>query len=256
VTACPYEAIDLSMTAKSMTLNVGAIIVATGWTPYDAARIAHLGFGSSRNVITNVMMERLAAPGGPTRGRIVRPSDGKAPQTAVFVQCAGSRDMNHLPYCSGVCCLASLKQATYLRRQNPESRVYIFYIDLRAPGLFEDFLAQVQQDEKVVMKKGKVARVVEDPDTRNLWIDVEDIMGGGKLHLEADLVILATGMTPSTRDAPLPLPLACDEYGFFARGHQPRGIVPAGTSKAPLDVAAAVQDATGAVLEAVGAMRR
>jgi quinone-modifying oxidoreductase subunit QmoA len=255
VEACPYGAIDLSMTPKTLNLSVGSIIVATGWAPYDAARIDNLGFGSARNIITNVMMERLAAPGGPTHGKILRPSDGKPVRRAVFVQCAGSRDLNHLAYCSGVCCLASLKQATYLRKQNPESEVYIFYIDLRAPGVFEDFLVQVEQDKHVVLKKGKVARVEEDPATHDLWIEVEDILEGGKLRLQADLVVLATGMTPSTREAPLPLALQYDQYGFCA-GDQPRGVIPAGTTKAPVDVASAIQDATGAVLEAIIAMRQ
>ncbi|MCL5270802.1 MAG: CoB--CoM heterodisulfide reductase iron-sulfur subunit A family protein [bacterium] len=253
--ACPYGAVDLTMTAKTMKLSVGSIILATGWTPYDASLIANLGFGASRNIITNVMMERLAAPGGPTHGRILRPSDGKPVRTAAFVQCAGSRDMNHLPYCSGVCCMASLKQATYLRKQNPDAQVYIFYIDLRTPGFFEDFLLQVERDDKVVLKKGKVARVEEDPATGNLQLEVEDIMGGGKLQLQTDLVVLATGMVPNARGA-VPLDLQYDEYGFCTRDAQPRGVVPAGLSKGPVDVASAIQDATGAVLEAIGSMRR
>ena len=115
VEVCEYGAIDLSMTSTTFTLKAGAIVVATGWKPYDATRIDNLGFGRYPDVITNVMMERLAAPNGPTRGRIVRPSNGAEVQSAVFVQCAGSRDQNHLGYCSGICCLASLKEATYLR---------------------------------------------------------------------------------------------------------------------------------------------
>ncbi|MGD8836092.1 MAG: FAD-dependent oxidoreductase, partial [Desulfobacteraceae bacterium] len=132
--ACKYDAIDLDMEAKTLNVNVGAIVWATGWQPYDATKIDNLGFGQYDNIITNMMMERLAAPNGPTKGQILRPSDDKAPESVAFVQCAGSRDENHLPYCSYICCMASLKQATYVRERYPEAKIYIFYIDLRAPG--------------------------------------------------------------------------------------------------------------------------
>jgi quinone-modifying oxidoreductase subunit QmoA len=137
--ACEYDAIDLDMQSETVNVKVGGIVVAAGWEPYDAAKIDNLGFGTCENVITNVMMERLAAPNGPTEGKILRPSDGKEVKNVIFAQCAGSRDENHLPYCSGVCCLASLKQATYVRELYPESKVTIFYIDVRAIGRFEDF---------------------------------------------------------------------------------------------------------------------
>ena len=108
---------------REETLSVGAIVWATGWEPYDPTEHRVLRLRQEhQNVITNVMMERLAAPDGPTGGKILRPSDGEAPKSVVFVQCAGSRDENHLAYCSGVCCLASLKQATYVREQLPESQ--------------------------------------------------------------------------------------------------------------------------------------
>ena len=132
--ACKYDAVDFDMEAKTFDLQVGAIVWATGWEPYDAAKIDNLGFGQYPNIITNMMMERLAAPNGPTKGKIVRPGDSKEPESVAFVQCAGSRDENHLPYCSYICCMASLKQATYVRERYPEARIYIFYIDLRAPG--------------------------------------------------------------------------------------------------------------------------
>ena len=132
--ACKYDAVDLDMQAKTLDLNVGAVVWATGWQPYDATKMDNLGFGQYDNIITNMMMERLAAPNGPTKGQVVRPSDGKAPESIAFVQCAGSRDENYLPYCSYICCMASLKQATYVRERYPDAKIYIFYIDMRAPG--------------------------------------------------------------------------------------------------------------------------
>jgi len=251
--ACPYGAIDLDMAAKSLPLRVGAIVAATGWDPYDAARLDLLGFGRFPNVITNMMMERLAAPNGPTGGRILRPSDNQPPKRVVFVQCAGSRDENHLPYCSAICCLASFKQATYVREQIPDSAVRVFYIDRRAHGTFEEFLAKVEADPGVTATKGKVAQVEEDAATRNLTVMAEDILGGGKLRAEADLVVLATGMVPAANH--LPLPLKREENGFAADPAQPAGIFVAGLARQPADVAAAMQDATRAAMEAVGFIR-
>ncbi len=256
VEACAYDAIDLEMTEKTLTLSVGAIVTATGWEPYDAKAIDNLGFGRFPNVITNVMMERLAAPGGPTGGKILRPSDGQPVRKAVFVQCAGSRDVNHLAYCSGVCCLASLKHATYLREKNPESEAHMFYIDLRTTGIYEDFLNIVQEDEKVHVTKGKVAKVEEIPETKNLVIEAEDILGGGKMRMEADLVVLATGMVPSAKANPLPLELNLDEYGFCSPNGHPAGVIAAGTAKGPTGVASSIQDATGAALKAIHITRQ
>ncbi|MDH3563793.1 MAG: FAD-dependent oxidoreductase, partial [Gammaproteobacteria bacterium] len=121
VSACPYSAIDLNMEAREFEVNPASIVMATGWRPYDAARLERMQFGVLPNVISNVMMERLAATDGPTAGEINRPSDGRKVETVVFVQCAGSRDQEHLPYCSSVCCLASLKQANYVRTANPDA---------------------------------------------------------------------------------------------------------------------------------------
>jgi len=146
------------MAEQTLDLQVGSVIVAAGWEPYDARRLDNLGFGRYPNVITNVMMERLAAPGGPTGGRIQRPSDGAEPSRVAFVQCAGSRDENHLPFCSCVCCLASMKQAGYLRKQIPDSQARIFYIDLRAEGALEDFLVRVQEDPGIAFLKGRWPR--------------------------------------------------------------------------------------------------
>jgi len=146
VEACKYNAIDLNADVKTLNLNVGAIVWATGWEPYDAAKIDNLGFGKYDNIITNMMLERLASPNGPTKGQILRPSDSKQPESFAFVQCAGSRDENHLTYCSYVCCMASLKHATYIRERYPDAKIYIFYIDIRTPGYrYEKFYKKNQR---------------------------------------------------------------------------------------------------------------
>ncbi len=250
VDACKAGAIDLAMTAQTRTLEASAIVWATGWKPYDASRIQNLGFGRIKNVVTNVMFERMAATDGPTGGKIVRPSDGKEPKRVVFVQCAGSRDEEHLPYCSAVCCTASLKQACYVREMYPDSKVEIFYIDLRVSGTNEDFLRRVQSDPSVAFNKGKVGQVLEDAQTGNLTVVAENIEGCATRRVEADLVVLATGLVPEARDAATPSLIARDEYGFgVPDARQAIGVV--GCARAPSDVAASVRAATAAGIRGV-----
>ncbi|MHB8840894.1 MAG: FAD-dependent oxidoreductase, partial [Candidatus Aquicultor sp.] len=162
VEACKYGAIDLNMEPETINFKVSSVVFATGWDPYDASKLGILGYGKAKNVITNMMMERYASLNGPTQGKIVKPSDGSEPQSIAFVQCAGSRDENHLSYCSYICCMASLKQSTYIREQYPDAKITIFYIDLRAPGRYEKFLNKIEADEKVTLIKGKVASIIED----------------------------------------------------------------------------------------------
>jgi quinone-modifying oxidoreductase, subunit QmoA len=251
VEVCKYNAIDLNEQPSTEEIEAGAVVFATGWEPYDATRIEKLGFGTYPNVVTNVMMERLSALNGPTGGRIQRPSDGKEISSIAFVQCAGSRDENHLKHCSGVCCLASLKQASYVRAQYPEAQVYIFYIDVRAPGKLEDFYAERQEDEKITLIKGKVAEIEEDPASGNLTVTAEDVLGGGRVHQAVNMVVLATGMVPTPLNIDLPVDLNIDEHGFLVAEQKQSGILAAGCSKRPVDVAACVRDATGTALKAI-----
>ncbi len=244
--ACKYGAVDLAQTAERKTYRVAAVVAATGWAPYDAAKIENLGFGKYRNVITNVVMERLAAPGGPTGGKILRPSDGAAPRSVAFIQCAGSRDENHLPYCSAVCCAAALKQATYVRAQYPDAQVAIFYIDIRTPGRLEDFYTKVASDPQVQLIKGKVGRVEEDPATGDLLLTAENSLRGKKMTFNAGLVVLATGMTPQTGGL---AGFRTDEFRFAVGGQD--GLYAAGCAHRPEEVSASVQDATGAALKAL-----
>jgi quinone-modifying oxidoreductase subunit QmoA len=249
--ACPYDAVDLAMQPLQFDLKVGSVVWATGWKPYDAEKIAYYGFGKSKNVVSNVMMERLASFTGPTKGQIVRPSDGVPVKKVAFVQCAGSRDENHLPYCSGVCCLASLKQATYVLEQDPEATATIFYIDIRALGKFEDFYTKVQAEERVTLIKGKAGEITEDAATGLVTVQVEDQATGKILRDRFDLVVLATGMVPSTALEKVPAGASYDENGFMLADQPVAGIVGAGCVKRPVDVASSVQDATAAALRAI-----
>lgn len=247
---CPYSAIDLDMKPETIEYNVGAIVWATGWEPYDATKVDYLGLGTVPNVVTSVMFERLAAANGPTGGKILRPSDGKEVQSVAFVQCAGSRDENHLAYCSGICCLASLKQATYIRERVPESKAFIYYIDVRAMGKYEDFYTKVDQDENVTLTKSKIARISPDPESGGVLVEGEDIVQGQKVKQVVDMAVLAVGMVPGTAAVRPALEMEYDNFGFVVSSGQ-SGIVPAGCVKAPMEVAASLQDSTAAALKAI-----
>ncbi|MCU0573963.1 MAG: CoB--CoM heterodisulfide reductase iron-sulfur subunit A family protein [Syntrophobacteraceae bacterium] len=254
--SCPYDAIDLDMTAKTVDLKVGTIVWTTGWKPYDVAKLDTYGAGQYANVITNVMMERLAAPNGPTQGKILRPSDGKAPETIAFVQCAGSRDENHLPFCSTICCLASMKQSTYVREQYPDAKVHIFYIDIRATDRLEDFYRMVKEDPNVTFFKGKVAKIEQDNATKNLMLRVEDTNTATLHEMNFDLVVLATGMQPTTSDEPVPASVPYDDYGFVVSLDAAPGICAAGCTRTPAGVSESVQDGTAAALKAIQSVAR
>lgn len=247
VDACHYDAIDLSAHESRETLEVGAVVVATGWHPYPVEKLPELGGGELEDVVTNVQIERMASSQGPTGGRILRPSDGRAPKRVAFVQCAGSRDVNHLPYCSGVCCLASLKQALYVLERDPDAEVTLYFIDRRAPGRNEKLLTRVAEQRGVQLVMGKVGRVLATG-RGDLLLRAEDV-GTGRLREDhADLVVLATGMVPHLATDALPLPLERDVDGF---GLDSATTVVAGVARRPTDVATAVRDATGAAARAM-----
>ena len=247
MSACKYNAIDPNMKEETLELEVGAIIWATGWKPYDATKLDNLGYGKYVNVITNMQMERLASPWGPTGGKILRPSDQTPPKKVAFVQCAGSRDENHLPYCSYICCLASLKHSWYLAEQDPETESYIFYIDLRTPGRYEKFYKRVEKEARIHLIKGKVAKIEEDSETKDLIVTAEDILSGKRVNERVNMVVLALGMQPSIAGMNIP-GLKVDENGFVISEN---GIIACGCAKMPLDVMSSNETATGAALKAI-----
>ncbi len=248
VEVCEYGAINLDARETVLELKAHSIVLATGWDPYNGAKLQGLSYGRSPNVISNVMMERLASPEGPTKGKLLRPSDGKEVREVVFAQCAGSRDENHLPYCSSVCCLASLKQAAYVREAVPEAKIFIYYIDIRTPGKYERFYQKIAADPNVTLIKGKIAKAEHDPVSGGVIITAEDVLAAKKITRKADLLVLATGMQPAAHNGVGGL--KADEQGFFGNGLI-RGIYAAGTARLPQDVSSTIMDATAAALKAV-----
>jgi quinone-modifying oxidoreductase subunit QmoB len=245
---------------SSIDLSVGSIVMATGWQPYDATKLTHLGFGRSPNIVTNVTLEEMAR-----ENRLVRPSDGGPLRNVVFVQCAGSRDDNHLPYCSSVCCLVSLKQALYVRQAQPDANVYILHKDIRTPGQYEDFYKRVQEEDGVFFLRGEVSGVADGSDG-TLKVQTEHTPLGESVQLEADLVVLAVGMEPKAAgalnlqyrqggDLPLsPIGFPDSNYVCWPYETQRTGIFTAGCVREPMSAGASEEDAEGAALRAVQAV--
>jgi quinone-modifying oxidoreductase subunit QmoA len=255
--ACKVDAVDLEMQEEEITIPCGAVIFATGWQPYDANKIQPYGYDRYQNVITNVELERMADPSGPTGGKIVRPSDGKEAKNVAFIQCAGSRDHNYLLHCSRICCMASLKQATYLLdAYGDEADINIYYIDIRSIDRFEDFYTKVKANENVNFIKSKVANVQENRENGNPVLHGVDTEGYNRYATEHDLVVLAVGMQPSIDKDKFPVKIAINEEGFIEPAPENGGIFAAGSAADALDVNRAVQHATGAALRAIQVVNR
>ena len=257
--ACKYGAIEPDQTEETFDLNAGAIVWTTGWQPYDSAKLDTYSYNESPDIINNVEMERLAAHDGPTAGKILRPSNGEPAKKVALIQCAGSRDNNHLPYCSRICCLGSLKHAAYVREQYEDAEVDIYYIDIRAHDKLEAFYAKIKNDPQVHFIKSKPGHIKVGDDGRPLVCGERTI--DREIYAEPyDLVVLATGMQPSAVTGYKPeVGVMEDDYGFLVPkmngAADGEGIFSAGVASGPLDVSMSVQSATAAALRAIQAVR-
>jgi heterodisulfide reductase subunit A len=244
---CEAKAIDFNQEPEVLELNVGAIIVATGFDTYDPAPLGEYGYGIYSNIITSLQMERLMNAAGPTEGKVQRLSDGEKPKRIAFIQCVGSRDKRTgNVHCSNACCLNSIKLARQLKEKYPESEVFIFYNDIRAFGRrFEEFYSKAREDW-VTFIKGIPSEIKEQPQTKNLIITAEDVLSGFLLEAEVDLVVLAVGMIPSksTEELSRLLHIPRGTDGFFLEAHpklrpvetNTAGIFLAGTCQGPKEI--------------------
>ena len=257
VDVCEVGSIDFSQEPEDITLDIGIIIVATGWDIYTSDQY---GYGEYTNVINQLELERLLAPNGPTGGHVIRPSDHKTPKKVVMIQCVGSRDCAHNEHCSAVCCLVAIKNAKLLKSEYPDIDVTICYIDIRAPGKdYEEYYRRAREFG-ISFIKGKVARVEEDPMTKNLYCYVEDITGNRHITLEADMVVLSSAAIPTVGTEKvaeiLKLERGSDGYfrGFHARldpiSTKVPGIFIAGFAHGPKAIEYAVSQAKGAASSA------
>lgn len=263
---CPAKAIDYSQEDTYIKEKFGAIIVATGADVFDPTVYGEYGYGQYPDVLTSAQLERMINSSGPTKGEIVRPSDGKHPQSVVFIQCVGSRDeQKGYPYCSRVCCMYTAKHALLLREHLPDVKLYIFYIDIRAFGKgYEEFVRRVQDEFGANYVRGRVGRIY--PENGRLVVQGTDTLLGQQVKVEADLVVLASALVPQkdVKELSRKLNISTDEYGWFMEAHpklrpvetMTKGIFLAGTCQFPKDIPDSVAQASAAASKAVAILQQ
>ena len=254
---CPSKAIDLEDKGKTIDLIVGAILMATGYELYDARKLENYGYDVYKDVITMLDLERLISASGPTGGYVKR-ADGSDVRKMAIVLCAGSRDKNHIPYCSRICCMYALKQAFVLKKMLGID-VYIYYTDIRATGKGYEELYWRDEEAGVVFVRGKVAEVWKNRNGK-LVVLAEDTLTGNVAEQEFDLVALATAMvSPSgLKELAEKMRLSLGEDGFVQEKHPKldpvdsliTGIFACGCALSPKDVRDTVSDALGAAAKA------
>ncbi len=260
VEACPTNAIDLDQKSENITLNVGSIIVATGFDEFDSSIIKEYHYGDFPNVITNLELARMIDGFGPTEGVVVRPSDMKPAKKIVMIQCVGSRDQRYKPYCSSICCMISLKHAALIKSKYPNSDITICYIDVRTTGREHEEYYERAREMGVKFVKGRPTEISKDAEKDKLIVDVEDALLNRFLELEADLVVLAPAMVPSkgTKELAEILGIETEEDGFYKEYNaklrptetKMRGIFLAGGATFPKDAPTTSLHAHSAAIKA------
>lgn len=247
----PIAPLD-DLDSRTYTFDVGAIVVASGWQPYDRARLPEYGGAEIPDVVDGLTFETMLRSGDVIR----RPSDGKDAREVVFVQCAGSRDPEHgVSYCSKVCCMYVAKQAMLYKERVPQGQAYVFYIDIRSAGKnYDEYVQRAMTDYGVLYLRGKVSRIFREGDQTIVW--GSDTLTGRAVEIAADLVVLATPMLPSSGSLELGqlLHISTDGYGFFNEAHPKlrpvetltAGIYLAGVAQGPKDIPETVSQASGA----------
>ncbi len=250
---CEPNAIDFDQQDIVVEEEVGAIVLATGYSLYPKENVAEYGYGRYPDVISGLEFERLNSATGPTGGEIRRPSDGKVPKEIVFIQCVGSRDQEKgVAYCSRICCMYTAKQAMLFKEKVPDGQAYVFYIDVRSGGKgYEEFVQRCQEEHRTLYLRGRVSRVFQDDGKVVVW--GADTLTGKKIDVAADMVVLATAIVPrdDAKELAKKLRIATDEYGFFSEAHiklrpvesQTAGIFLAGCAHSPKDITDSVSQA-------------
>jgi len=256
VDACERRTIDFSQEPEQIELDVGSIVMATGFEVFNPEPLSEYGYGRWSNVITSPELERLLDPSGPTRGDLIRPSDFSVPRQVAFIQCAGSRDERYNSYCSGYCCMASIKTALCIREKYPAIEVVIFYIDIRTPHKgYEEFFRRARE-KGVMFIRSKPSEIAPGTGTQGLMLHGEDRERGRPMKWEADLVVLATGAVPAigTREMASRLTVSLDKDGFYREFHPKLrpidsptdGVFLAGAASGPKDIPYSVSQGSAA----------
>ena len=217
---CPAGAIDYEQKEEIITVRVGAIVVATGYSLMDPSIYEEYGYGRIKNVITGLHLERMMESGSPTGGKVVNPKTGKPAKNVVFIQCVGSRDESKgVPYCSKICCMYTAKHAILIKDHQPETNCYIFYIDIRAAGKgYEEFIKKAQEEGAIYLR-GRPSKIYEKGDV--VIVEGIDTISGERVEIEADLVVLANAVIPNpdAKELAKILNIPTDDFGFYQEAH-------------------------------------
>ncbi|MCJ7694669.1 MAG: hydrogenase iron-sulfur subunit [Anaerolineaceae bacterium] len=261
VDACgPLEAIDFSQEDQMVTEEIGAIVVATGFSHFDPSVMEEYGYGKFPNVITSMEMERLNNSAGPTNGNLIRPSDNKNPQKLAFINCVGSRDKRYNEGCSNFCCMYSIKNAVLLKQMNPETDISIYYMDIRTPSKgYEEFYDRARK-MGIHFIQGRPGLITEDVNSHNLFVHSEDIALGKVVRHEYDMVMLnqAAVPQPDQNEMSSVLNVAQSPGGWYMEYHpklRPMdsptdGIFFAGACQGPKDIPSSVAQGSAAASRA------
>ena len=257
---CPAEAIEFDQQPEYLDLNVGAIIAATGWEEYPIMKYNDYKYGIYPDVVTQIELERMLSPIGPTGGHVYRVSDGKRPKVVAMIQCVGSRSLKGNPYCSVVCCSVALKNAQLLKQEYPDMEIVIFYIDMRTWDKGNEEYYRKVREAGVLTVRGKVGDIQQDPESNTLKLTAFDTLTNQMINLNADMVVLSTGMVPSRNSAKLieTLNLSKDSYGFLTEVHgclKPQettnmGVYICGCAAGPKNIPSSVSTALAAASKA------
>ena len=266
---CTAGAIDYTQKDEIIKEKYGAIVVATGFNPISMEKFDEFAYNQSKDVITSLEFERLTNAAGPSAGKLVRPSDGKHPHTIVFVQCVGSRCESCAEkgkeYCSKICCMYTAKHAMLTRDKYPDTEVYVFYIDVRTPGKnFDEFYRRAVEEYGVKYVKGMVGKIVPEGD--KLKVQASDLLSNKQLHIDADLVVLATAIEPdkSARSLATMLTASMDTNDFFTEAHPKlrpvesptAGVFLSGACQGPKDIPETVSQAGAAASKVIGLLSK
>ena len=253
IAACEAQAIDHSLVERYETLNVGAIVVATGYELLSKDLIEE--YENDPDVMDPLQFERILCPSGPTDGVVIRPSDGKEPKDVVFIECVGSRDPeHHLPYCARVCCMYSCKMGMLYKHAVHDGTMYVFYMDVRTDGkMYEEFYQRGTEEDGLIYIRGRVSKIFRDGEKIMVW--GSDTLTGKRVEIAADLVVLAMAMIPrpDAKQMAQILGIETDQFGFMQVAH-PRlkphessvpGIFLAGCCQSPKDIPECVAQSCG-----------
>lgn len=266
---CTAGAIDYTAQDEYIDVEYGAIIAATGFNPIKIDAYDEFAYSQSPDVVTSLEFERLLNAAGPTGGTLLRPSDGQHPHTIVFVQCVGSRECESTKggktYCSKICCMYTAKHAMLTREKYPDTEVYVFYIDVRTPGKnFDEFYRRAVEQYNVHYVKGMVGKVT--PENGKLKVQASDLLDGQQMHIDADMVVLATAIEPdkSARSLATILTASMDTNDFFTEAHPKlrpvesptAGIYLSGVCQGPKDIPETVAQAGAAASKVIGLLSK